>query len=410
MIEIEIKGFQSIEKVTLQVEGFTAIVGRSNIGKSAIVRALKCALTNSSGTAFVRHTAHCARATRGTKSCKCQASVHIKMEGFDLLWEKGDAINQYTFNGNVYANPGPGIPDFLVGSGLSPVKVGDSIGSIQIAEQFYPIFLLNQSGPAIAEAISDVARLARINTATRLVEKDRKEAVATRKIRAKDAELLRVRLQGYARLEEALQMVGDVEQQDRLLGEMERLIELLSGYELAYQELVSSVAHLSRVEGVDPPPIEPVQEAFQKKTYLLDLAKKLDHRVQEYRAMAWVEKFLESVPEVDPVQKLEGELQKVNGWIRQLQGLKERFAQLESLKGIPVLAFEEATRLQQEVSALGKFIGRFNTVQREIDRLEAQVVAADQEEQGIVQEAESLGGDLTCPTCAQPFKLGHNHE
>jgi hypothetical protein len=410
MIEIEIKGFQSIDRVSFPIEGFTAIVGRSNIGKSAIVRAIKCALTNASGTAFVRHTAHCARATRGAKTCKCQATVHIKTEGFDLLWEKGDAINRYVFNGKGYDKPGPGIPDFLVGSGLSPVKVGDSIGSIQIAEQFYPIFLLDQSGPAIAEAISDVARLARINTATRLVEKDRKEAVATRKIREKDAEFLRIRIQGYARLEEALQMVGDVEQQDRLLGEREKLVELLSGYELAYQELTASVAHLSRVEEVDPPPIEPVQEAFQKKTYLLNLAKKLDHRVQEYRAMAWVEKFLESVPEVEPVQKLEEELRKANGWIRQLQGLKERFAQLESLKGISVLAFEEVTRLQQEVATLDKFIVRITRVQGEIDRLEAQTVAADQEEQSIIQEAGSLGGDLTCPTCAQPFKLGHSHE
>jgi energy-coupling factor transporter ATP-binding protein EcfA2 len=410
MIELEIKGFQSIEKVVLRVEGFTAIVGRSNIGKSAVVRALKCALTNSSGTAFVRHGEHCARKVRGAKSCKCQATVHIRMEGFDLLWEKGDAVNRYTFNGKEYDKPGPGIPDFLVGAGMSPVKIGDSFGSIQIADQFYPIFLLNQSGPAIAEAISDVARLARINTATRLVEKDRKEAIATRKVRVKDAEVLQLRLQGYDQLEEALQRVGDVEQQDCILGEKEGLIDRLSSYELAHRELTAGVDFLSKVEGVEPPPIEPVQEEFKKKIHLLDLAKKLDRRVKDYRAMDWVEKFLASVPDTDPVQELEGKLQKANEWIEKLLGLKERFAQLEKLKGVSALPFDEVTRLQGELAVLNKLIERFDKIQGALQGLTDQEKAADLEEASITEEAKGMGGNLTCPTCEQPFQLGHYHE
>ena len=33
MIEVEVRNFQSIEHISLKVEGFTALVGRSNIGK-----------------------------------------------------------------------------------------------------------------------------------------------------------------------------------------------------------------------------------------------------------------------------------------------------------------------------------------------------------------------------------------
>ena len=45
MLDVEIRNFQSIDHVHLRVEGFTALVGRSNIGKSAVVRAVKAALT-----------------------------------------------------------------------------------------------------------------------------------------------------------------------------------------------------------------------------------------------------------------------------------------------------------------------------------------------------------------------------
>src|SRR5512137_438933 len=102
MIEVEVRDFQSIERATIRIDGFTTLVGRSNIGKSAFVRAVQAAITGAPVGAYVRHAALCPRKTRKLKECRCQCSVHVKTEGFDMLWEKGDFINRYTFNGVVY--------------------------------------------------------------------------------------------------------------------------------------------------------------------------------------------------------------------------------------------------------------------------------------------------------------------
>ena len=61
MTEVEVRNFQSVEHAVFRIEGFTALVGRSNIGKSALVRAVKAALTGATGTDFVRHGGLCAR-------------------------------------------------------------------------------------------------------------------------------------------------------------------------------------------------------------------------------------------------------------------------------------------------------------------------------------------------------------
>src|SRR5277367_3768831 len=154
--EVEVTNFQSIEHAKFVIEGYTALVGRSNIGKSAIVRAVKAALTGASGTSFVRHGPNCARRLKDAKKCQCKATVRIKREGFDLLWEKGDSDNRYTFNGQVNDSVGQGTPTFLQ-AGFAPIKIGDDKELLQVADQFDPIFLLNKTGGAVADVLSDVA-------------------------------------------------------------------------------------------------------------------------------------------------------------------------------------------------------------------------------------------------------------
>ena len=179
MIDLEVRSFQSIEHVKLRVDGFTALVGKSNIGKSAIVRAVKAALTGCVGNSFVRHSSACARRSKKAKTCECYSSVHIKAENFDLLWEKGDKHNRYVFNGQEHGVPNRGTPDFLerpkLEKDFGQVKVGDQWSLLQVADQFENLFLLNQSGGVVADVFSDVARLDRVNVAIKYVEKDRRK-------------------------------------------------------------------------------------------------------------------------------------------------------------------------------------------------------------------------------------------
>ena len=52
---LRIRNFQSLEDIDLELGQFTVIIGESDTGKSAIIRALKYALINKVGTGFIRH-------------------------------------------------------------------------------------------------------------------------------------------------------------------------------------------------------------------------------------------------------------------------------------------------------------------------------------------------------------------
>ena len=66
----------------LEFEGFATIVGKNFIGKSATLRAINAALTNRSGTDFIRW---------GEKVCE----VRIITRDYDILWHKESGNNYY---------------------------------------------------------------------------------------------------------------------------------------------------------------------------------------------------------------------------------------------------------------------------------------------------------------------------
>jgi len=301
MINIEVKGFQSAEDIKFVIDGFTAIVGRSNIGKSALVRALKCALTNAEGVSFVRHGPDCARTLRGAKTCKCFASVHIVTEGFDLLWEKGDAVNRYIFNEALYDHPGKGLPEFLASSGLSPVKVGDDASCIQISDQFYPIFLLNKSGGIVAETISDVSKLTRVNKATKLVEKDRRDIQSTKKVREADVDKLRIRLCAYEGLDAALQRAVEVESQFGVIEAKESRLEAIKGYISKIQTLGLKIRGLTSVVSVVVPETDTIEQLSPKVEQLSRFADEYGRRSLDVANLEWVEGL--EVPEAEPLSE-----------------------------------------------------------------------------------------------------------
>jgi hypothetical protein len=361
MTEVEVRNFQSIEHATIRIEGFTAIVGRSNIGKSALVRAVKAALTGATGTAFVRHGDLCARRTKDSKTCKCQASVRIQREGFDLLWEKGDAVNRYVFNGTVYDSVERGTPSFLQ-EGYALIKVGDSKELLQVCDQFDPIYLLNQTGGVIADVLSDVAHLDRMNVAMRLVEKDRKEATSTRKVREQDITTLTGQVVLYDGLDDAVSRVKTAEAG-------------LAGVERAG-------GHLTRVER---------------------FLEACSARATEIRTLAGIEAIVEP-PAVGPLRDRAGAFQRLAGWWDDLVGHRSWF---ERMKGLDALLVPDKSPLgtaEQGWLQISKLAGRIQSLSHEVDRIEADHGRILEEVKGIQDEWDALG---VCPTCAQPCRGVH---
>lgn len=399
MVTIEVQNFQSIEHVTFKVDGFTALVGRSNIGKSALIRAVKAALTGAPVSAFVRHQKACLRKTKGAKTCKCFVSVRIQATDYDLLWEKGDAVNRYTFNGQVYDKAEKGTPDFLAPA-FSPVKVGDQPMLLQVADQFSSIFLLDQTGGTVADVLSDVARLDRINTATRFCERDRKEASATRKVREKDVVDLETKLAGFAGLDAA---VGQARATERMLAEIERKDAEVTKI---CQFITTGTALAQRVRVLEAGVATPVPDATALRAQD-ERARKLAVWCGGYEAATEAVERLTPVnavitPAGEPLVAKLAELERLSGWHRRLVGFRDYFNATKPVQALPPLeppAFKEKLA---ELERVAGWVRRLAALEATVEDLQRKYDEATTEAEKAHAEVEGLG---VCPTCIRPWEV-----
>lgn len=406
MIEIEIQNFQSIEKVAFKIEGFTVLVGRSNIGKSALIRAIQCALTGATGTDFVRHGLGCDRRAKGVKKCKCKASVRFKAGALDLVWEKGDADNQYTVTKDgqtvTYTAVNRGTPDFLLPD-FAPVTIGDSSELIQVSEQFEPIFLLKKSGSVIADVLSDVAKLDDINGAMKLVGADRREAVSTRNVREKDVLQLRADLAQYAGLDATAQRAQDL--QDRY-----DAIQA-SGQSLAYADqlltalkgLAGAIRGLTQITGLalDGQATLRAGREFQQLQGFVSAVAERKPVIQRLMGVGNVR-----VPEPDGLQQGLGELLKLDAWASRYEALQAVVADLGAIpeSNSPASSASSIKPLIAALRLTGKWADKHDQLRKLIVHLGERLGAADNEEALVLKAFEALG---RCPTCALPLHPEH---
>lgn len=398
MIATEVRNFQSIEHVAFEIEGFTALVGRSNIGKSALVRAVKAALTGAPVSSCVRHGPACLRRTKKAKTCKCFSSVALKAEGFDLLWEKGDAINRYTFNGVVYDKAEKGTPEFLSPAFL-PVKVADQQTLLQVADQFSAIFLLDQTGGTVADVLSDVARLDRVNVAMRFAEKDRKEAASTRKVREKDVADLQVKLDAFASLDDAVEQAREVENLLQGIETRTAAVELLDGFMAAGSAITSRIKALDVGVAVAVPDTAPITEQQ-------NLLGRLDAWVSQHTGQTSAVERLQPIEAIEPLPKeplqaAHGTFARLALWHGQLVGFRDFFAATKPVEALPVLASLGLIEAQNAFVRVQGLLARMQALEVTLRQLEAGWVVVLVEEKDAHDEVAALG---VCPTCVRPLE------
>ncbi len=184
-MKIKIRDFQSLGKVDLDVSGLTVLVGPSNRGKSAFIRAVTSALFNRPGEDFIR---------KGATQTQVMLDDLPTVTGTPMTvkWEKGHNLNRFTINGTTYDKVGQIAPDALVAAGYKDVFIGDKERNKgeeirpQIGGQFDEPFLLKKLGSFINDVLSVVSRLGVLLNANGRCAKDLKAAKALLTVRQKD--------------------------------------------------------------------------------------------------------------------------------------------------------------------------------------------------------------------------------
>lgn len=163
---LSIRDFQSIKSLDVEIKGLVAVVGPSNSGKSAVVRAFRAAATNPRGASFVRS---------GTP--QAEVAITDNLNGGDPSQSLGSGFRYVKgAKGPVVYETAEG-EHSAIGSGPPPEIVGaylDMDLDVQVSDQFDPPFMLTLTPSRasavlgsltraylLAEAVQSVNKLAR---------------------------------------------------------------------------------------------------------------------------------------------------------------------------------------------------------------------------------------------------------
>lgn len=222
-MKVRVENFQSIASAELLLDGLTVLVGPSDRGKSAVVRALQGALFNAPGEYFVR-----AGATFAVVCVEWSTGLdmHHHEGGHRITWAKGGGKNLFEIDGTTYSKVGVKAPEALKGLGFRDELIGARVKDDgtseggkwvrpQFSGQFDGIYLLDEQGTFINEVIVKLSRLGVLQRAERQCALDLRSAKSLLKTRMADLEvattsaerlapapLLRTRLDALVTLDE----------------------------------------------------------------------------------------------------------------------------------------------------------------------------------------------------------------
>lgn len=359
-VEVHVRNFQSLKNAGLEISGFTAITGPNNSGKTALMRAIRGVFQNTPGTTFVSH---------GTD----EMEVSLKFDdGRSVVWTKGTTKRHkptYVVDGGKPIHPGRGVPDEVRDLGVTPIRVMGQEVWPTLAPQFSgQVFLLDQPGSALAEAVADVERVARLNGALRSSDRDLRATASRLKVRREDRIGLIESLQSFDGLDAVVAQIEAIDLDLQRAAKFNRAIEMMTTYRDRLTKAQGEVTRLGRVEDVTIPEASDAQAALEELAASIRLRDRLAESKQEVARLAGIEQV--TIADLDP-KKAETAL-----------------SALEFFQGVRV---------------------RLLAAQRQVSDLETEFESFSSEVVRVGEEVtELLGGFEECPTCGSPME-GHEH-
>jgi DNA repair exonuclease SbcCD ATPase subunit len=365
-LKVRVRNYQSIADGTITIDGLTSLTGTNNAGKSAMFRAIRGAFTNTRGSDFVR-------------LGESHATVEIEdlKDGHTLKWEKGAKVNRYTINGKKFDRVGHGVPAEMAVFGVSPVAVGGTDLWPQIAPQMNGVmFLLDQPGSVIAEAVADVERVNQLNKALKMSESDRRTAKADLKVRIADGEKLAKRREDFTGLDDTILVVAGLEKRHSKATKVAKahtnLVKMGERYKTA-RDAVEALAGLGDVEALMPSEARVGKaKAFRQALQVtVDLAVRYEAAVRDQELAQEAQKAMSNVV-LDG--KLAMKAERVKRALSKTKDLRERL-----VKGRELV----------------------DTLDLEIEKREQELVTVS------TSATELLGTFTDCPTCDR--RMDHAH-
>lgn len=283
IFSVNIANFQSHEKTRLLLHPrINALVGDSDCGKSAVMRAILWCITNDpQGTA---HLSNWIKDDKGTVKGRCL--VRLDSEGGVVTRERSQAYNGYHLDTEDDGSPVECSRDFEALRTDVPKEIAETlnIGAVNIQQQMDPPFLISATPGEAARYVNSLVDLQVIDEALATVNGMHRDTVSELKYaigaRDKCADKLSA-LEWVQRLQElatdAAKMEGDL----RVLESKEqRLRDELEQWETANRRNGSLAAALDRIDGT----LESLDDLSRRLDRAIMTSNRLGQSFREYHA------------------------------------------------------------------------------------------------------------------------------
>lgn len=385
-INVTIKNFQSISELDFEIYGFTCITGKSNIGKSSIVRAISGALINAPVGGAIR---------KGAKYC----SVSLQSTDWGFIWEKGAGVNRYHLRDKdkPLDKVGAGQIDQIANLGFQSVKVGsDKVIYPWLASQFEPLFLINQSGPAITDFISEVSRLETLQDAIIINTRNKRRFLEEAKVKTENLDKIRQKEQTLSDLDQLLVVRDELDAQAFSIQQYE---DQISNGKILSDKIFDNADKIDRLSKVESVKVPETIEGFIELQAIYDHWMKLEKAAKNVIGIRGILAVLvPSVPEeLEQIQNL-ATVETLANSIEFLQASVEILSQ-----PVPVPDPEE---MPPELLTGWSILTRLEQLKAEETGFRKQLTSIEAE---LAEVKEQIDAIPVCPTCSRPVILSHSH-
>jgi DNA repair ATPase RecN len=411
---VHVEDFQSLADVTVEVAGFTVITGTNNAGKTALMRAIRGAFQNTRGTSFIRRgkTKAVVEITfDGNLHPDGKSVSHGKDDGRKLRWEKGKSAGDkptYVIDGGNPIYPGQAVPDEVRALGVKPITVGGREIWPQFAPQFNgQIFLLDQPGSVLAEAVSDVNHVAQLNEALRLAESDKRSAASELKIRLAEQgnlEIAAKRFDGLDGVETTIvALEDDYAKAQRFAKALENATILKNRLNMAQE----GVSKLEGVASIDIPDMEPAKGMLAE----IGIATRLHERLAfAQEAVSKLDGVTEiDIPDTNTIEEISMELDDVVDLYDRLVSARSAVEKLDDIPDLVEIDTDVAKGLRDDLVYLTGLQERQRKSQESLSSVKEEAAKIDADLETVVCAIrDALDGLGECPLCGS--LTAHSHD
>ena len=391
-VNLSVKDFQIIKSANLSfLPGLNCLIGQSNNGKSALMRAAKSCIYNEPGTTSVR------------LGCN-NFAVGLQMNGHTVILQKG-SNSLYKIDGEVYGKIGrTQLEEVAKALGIKQLNINGSNEEINFWDQMEKPFLLDRSETELFRFIVDSGKDNNVTTALKSITQDRQQI--TKDITLTEGKLNQIEVN----LKTQEEVLKDV---DKKLDACNKVIELgpkikrvkeitdlknkalSDGQQLSKALLVKS--NLDSLFNKVNTSLELINTNTRKTTLIADLMSNIN---QNTKLIDELETKVSKMSTIDD-SELKNMLDKYNlltSLVSKTRSTQDLILELNN-KQYPSIS-DDFIKKVEDFKNLSLLLNSINSKQEDINKEEDLLDNIILELEEVNKEINDIG---ICPTCGQPM-------